>query len=430
MRMANPEVRCLDEEDEAPGGALDIVLRQYDAAVKHLDLPTGQVEKLRNIKRSLIVNFPVKMDDKSVKMFRGYRVQHDISRGPCKGGIRYHPDVNLEEVQALAMLMTWKCAVVNAPFGGAKGGVICDPSQMSEDELERLTRRFTADISILIGPDRDIPAPDVNTNPQVMAWLLDTFSMGAGYSVPAVVTGKPVEVGGSLGRNAATGRGVMITACQALQHLGAPVEGASVVVQGFGNVGSHAAMTLQEAGCRIIGISDVHGGIYNPHGIDALEANRWVEETGSVVDMKNTDPICNADLLTLECDVLVPAALSGQFTEHNADLVRASILVEGANGPTTPEADAIFEDRGILVVPDILANAGGVTVSYFEWVQGLMSFFWEEEEVNKRLKDVMVKSFSAVWDVSQKRKLSMRMAAMVLAIDRVARASKLRGVFP
>ncbi len=408
----------------------EIAQRQFDNAARYLDLKAGIKAKLRLPKRELTVNFPVKMDDGSIEMFTGHRVQHSIARGPTKGGIRYHPDVTLDEVRALAMWMTWKCAVVGIPYGGAKGGVICNPKQMSERELERLTRRFASEIIMLISPESDIPAPDVNTNPQTMAWIMDTYSMTKGYSVPAVVTGKPIEIGGSLGRLEATGRGVMFTARKALRHLGIPIEGATVAVQGYGNVGSISAYLLQGKGCKVIAASDSQGGIYNPHGFDARDVPRHKQETGSVVGYPDTEAITNAELLELECDVLVPAALEKVITEENADRVKAKIVAEGANGPTTPEADQIMHENGVFVVPDILANAGGVTVSYFEWVQGLQQFFWSERDVNVKLRDIMESSFDNVLAIAQERNVDMRIAAYICAIERVAEAIMIRGIYP
>jgi len=413
-------------KEESP---YQMALRQFDEAVKHLKLKRGIIEYLRYPKRELTVNFPVKMDDGSVKIFTGYRVHHNIVLGPAKGGIRYHPDVTLDEVRALAMWMTWKCAVVGLPFGGGKGGVVCNPKEMSDQELENLTRRYTTEISIMIGPEIDIPAPDVGTNAQVMAWLMDTYSMHKGYSVLPVVTGKPVSIGGSLGRAEATGRGVMIIAREACKHLGMPFEGATAVVQGYGNVGAVAAYLLHDAGCRVIGVSDSRGGIYNPKGLDPRDVLRHKKETKSVVGYPGADTITNEELLELPCDILVPAALEKQITEDNADRIKAKLIVEGANGPTTPDADKILKGNGVFVVPDILANAGGVTVSYFEWVQGLQSFFWSEEEINCKLEKIMAKSFAEVWTVAQD-KIDMRTAALVRAIDRVAEAIYIRGIYP
>ena len=418
------------QESTVSENPYEIAQRQFDNAAKYLDLKAGIKAKLRLPKRELTVNFPAKMDDGSIQMFTGHRVQHSVARGPTKGGIRYHPDVTLDEVRALAMWMTWKCAVVGIPYGGAKGGVVCNPKVMSQRELECLTRRFTSEIALLIGPESDIPAPDVNTTAQTMAWIMDTYSMTKGYSVPAVVTGKPIEIGGSLGRREATGRGVMFTTRDALKHLGMPIEGARVAVQGFGNVGGIGAQLLQELGCTVIAVSDSRGGIYNSNGLNVVDVMRHKAETGMVAGYPGTDKITNEELLELDCDVLVPAALENEITRENADRIKARVISEGANGPTTPEADAILFDKGIFVIPDILANAGGVTVSYFEWVQGLQSFFWSEEEVNENLEKIMVKAFQDVLTISQQKKVDMRIAAYILAIDRVATATMLRGIYP
>ena len=418
------------QENPVSENPYEIAQRQFDNAAKYLDLKAGIKAKLRLPKRELSVHFPVKMDDGSIQMFTGHRVQHSLARGPAKGGIRYHPGVTLDEVRALAMWMTWKCAVVGIPYGGAKGGVVCNPKVMSERELERLTRRFTSEIVMFIGPESDIPAPDVNTTPQTMAWIMDTYSMTKGYSVPAVVTGKPVEIGGSLGRREATGRGVMFTTREALKHLGMPIEGTRVVVQGFGNVGAIGAQLLQELGCTVVAVSDSRGGIYNSNGLNVVDAMRHKAETGMVAGYPGTDKITNEELLELDCEILVPAALENEITSENADRIKARVISEGANGPTTPEADAILFDKGVFVIPDILANAGGVTVSYFEWVQGLQSFFWSENEVNNNLEKIMIKAFQDVLAISQQKKVDMRIAAYILAIDRVATATLLRGIYP
>ncbi|GAP64057.1 glutamate dehydrogenase [Ardenticatena maritima] len=407
-----------------------VAQEQFDKALHHLDVPASIAEFLRYPKRELTVNFPVRMDDGSVRIITGYRVHHNTVRGPTKGGIRYHQDVTLDEVRALAMWMTWKCAVVNIPYGGAKGGIVVDPYQLSQRELENLTRRYTTEITMLIGPDSDIPAPDVGTNAQVMAWLMDTYSILHGHSVPAVVTGKPLSIGGSLGRNQATGVGVMYVTREAMRRVGIPIEGARVVVQGFGNVGSNAALAMHEQGAKVIAVSDVHGGIYNPNGLDIPALIRHVLETRNVTTWPDGDVITNEELLTLECEVLIPAALENQITSENAHEIKAKIVAEGANGPTTPRADEILRERGILVVPDILCNAGGVTVSYFEWVQGLQSFFWDEEEVLKRLERIMVRAFDDVWNMAEAKGVDLRIAATVLAINRVAEATVMRGIYP
>jgi glutamate dehydrogenase (NAD(P)+) len=404
---------------------------QVDIAATYLNLDAGLIEKMKNTKRELIVHFPVQMDNGSVKIFTGYRVQHNVSRGPAKGGLRYHPDVDLDEVRALAMWMTWKSAVVNIPFGGAKGGVQCNPKEMSLHEIEHLTRRFTWEISLMLGPEQDIPAPDVYTNPQVMAWIMDTYSILKGYSVPGVVTGKPVELGGSLGRFEATGRGVVITTLEALKQFRKSIEGASVVIQGCGNVGGIAARHFARLGAKVIAISDSRGGIYCEKG---LEIDRVLDcktkYSCFVCDRKEEYEISNQELLELDCDILVPAALENQITEKNASRIKAKIIAEGANGPTTPEADEILNDRGIFIIPDILANAGGVTVSYFEWVQNLQELLWSEEEVLERLTRIMQRSFHEVLEISLSKKIPMRTAALVLGIGRVANATKLRGIYP
>lgn len=414
-----------------PGRSLyDIAVGQFHLAADILNLDHGWRAILTHCKRELAVNFPVKMDDGSIEVFTGYRVQHNIARGPAKGGLRYHQSVSIDEVRALSMWMTWKCAVVNIPFGGAKGGITVDPKRLSLSELERMTRRFAAEISVLIGPDRDIPAPDVNTTPQIMAWILDTYSMNAGHSVPGVVTGKPVNVGGSVGRNEATGRGVVFAIQEACRRSGFPLEGARVVVQGFGNVGSVAARMAAAAGARVVGVSDVTGGIYNPMGLDMAAVGQYTAQGGSVQGFSGADAVTNAELLTLPCDILIPAALEKQITEENADKISARLIAEAANGPTTPEADTILHDKGIVVLPDIFTNAGGVTVSYFEWVQALQAFAWSESEVNSRLQTIMVRAFNDVYEIAQEQNISMRTAALVLAVKRVVDATQTLGIFP
>jgi glutamate dehydrogenase (NAD(P)+) len=407
-----------------------VALQQFATAAEFLSLKRGIREFLSYPKRELTVNFPVQLEDGSVRVFTGYRVHHSTVIGPTKGGIRYHPDVTLNEIRALAMLMTWKCAVVGLPFGGAKGGVVCNPKELSQEELEHLTRRYATEISMFISPESDIPAPDVGTNPQVMAWIMDTYSMHRGYSVPAVVTGKPISIGGSQGRIEATGRGVMIVAREAARHLGMPFQGARVAVQGFGNVGSVAAVLLHEQGCRIVAVSDSRGGVYNEKGFDPGDLLRHKEQAGTVAGYRGADPLTNEELLEVPCEILVPSALEGQITGRNAARVKARIIVEGANGPTTPDADEILRERKVLVIPDILANAGGVTVSYFEWVQDLQSFFWTEEEINERLERIMVRSFREVLAMSQERKVDLRTAALVRAVQRVADALMTRGIYP
>lgn len=407
-----------------------VAVEQFDEAADRLGLSQAMRAILRKPKRELIVNFPVRMDNGDVEMFTGYRVQHNINRGPAKGGIRFSPEVSLDEVRALAMWMTWKCAVVNIPFGGAKGGVLCDPHLMSSSELERLSRRYATEISILIGPNSDIPAPDMNTNPQVMAWMMDTFSMHMGYSVPAVITGKPLAIGGSEGRLEATARGVQVVTREALTMQNMRPDKCAVVVQGFGNVGSITARLLSELGCKVVALSDIKGGVYNPAGIDVSQAMRYSKEHGNLASMPGTEAVTNAELLELPCEVLVPAALENQLTERNASRIQARMIIEAANGPTTPEADRILNDRGVTIVPDILANAGGVTVSYFEWVQDLQRFFWAENEINNRLETIMMRSFHAVYQKAKEQNTNLRMGAYLLAVARVAEATEIRGVYP
>ncbi len=408
-----------------------IARQQVDIVGQYLDVEEGILEKLKHTKRELIVHFPVKMDDESLRIFTGYRVQHNDIRGPAKGGIRYHPDVNLDEVRALAMWMTWKAAVVNIPYGGAKGAVQCSPKEMSLRELENMTRRFTWEIAPIIGPEKDIPAPDVYTNPQVMAWIMDTYSILKGYSVPGVVTGKPIELGGSVGRLEATGKGVFITAQKAAQHLGLYMEGARVVIQGSGNVGGIAAQYFSRAGAKVIGISDSKRGLYNPKGLDVDSALACKDRYQCFLSHEvGADEITNEELLEQECDILVPAALENQITVENAPRLKCRMMVEGANGPTTPEADVILFDRGVFVMPDILANAGGVTVSYFEWVQNLQELLWTEEEVSERLHKIMTQAFAETLKISQEKKVHMRTAAYILGVGRVANATKLRGIYP
>jgi glutamate dehydrogenase (NAD(P)+) len=419
-------------EKEKKINSLDVALRQVDKAVAHLNLDPGIIAKIKSTRRELTVNFPVKMNDGSIKIFTGHRIQHNTTRGPAKGGIRFHPDVDLDEVKALAMWMTWKCAVVNIPFGGAKGGVTCDPKGMTPRELENMTRRYVYEISLMIGPDRDIPAPDVNTNPQVMAWILDTYSTLKGYSVPGVVTGKPLELGGSVGRLEATGKGVFTIAQEAAKYLNFPIERARVVIQGCGNVGGTAAQFFDRAGAKVIAISDYQGGIYNPKGLNVTEALSCRNQYSCFITHEGPgwEEITNQDLLELDCDILIPAAIENQITQANAPKIRAKMIVEGANGPTTPEADEILNERGIFIAPDILANAGGVTVSYFEWVQNLQELIWNEEEISERLIRILKKSFNEVLAISQKEKVDMRTAALMLGVGRVAQATKLLGIYP
>ncbi len=405
------------------------VMKQFDAAARKLNLDASLRDLMKAPRRSTIVNLPVQMDDGSFKMFTAYRVQHSIARGPAKGGIRYHPDVTLDEVQALASWMTFKCAVVNIPFGGGKGGIVCEPQKMSPGELERLTRRYVADMMHLFGPDRDVPAPDVGTGPQVMGWFMDTYSMREGHAVPGVVTGKPINLGGSHGRLEATGRGVMISTREAAKHLKLHLNGATAAVQGFGNVGSVSAKLLHDLGVKFIYVSDVNGAIHDPDGIDIHGLIKYVEKKKTIVGFPRVKKAKPDDVLYANVDILIPAALENQITDRNARKVNCRILAEGANGPTTPEADAILDKKGVLVIPDILCNAGGVTVSYFEWVQNRIGYFWLEEEVNRRLEEKMVAAFNDVLKMSLEHKVSMRIAAFMVAITRVLEVVQLRGIY-
>ena len=416
--------RFLNEENP-----FEAMMSRFDRAAELLDLEPGLYKVLRKPEKQIIVACPVMLDNGEIEVYTGIRVLYNTSRGPAKGGIRFDLNVTLDEVTALAAWMTWKCAVVNVPFGGAKGGVVCDPLKMSVGELERLTRRYTAGIISILGPDSDVPAPDVNTNERVMAWLMDTYSMHVGHTVTAVTTGKPVEMGGSLGRREATGRGCMIVTKEALAHLGMSVKGTTVAVQGFGNVGSVSAQLLAREGCKIVAISDRTGGWHNPAGIDIDDAIAWVKLHRSLEGYGKGDPIDNEDLLTLDVDVLLPAALENVITTRNAARVRAKIICEGANGPTSAAADAILDEKGVFVVPDILANAGGVTVSYFEWVQDRGGYFWDEDTVNDRLRNLMVKGFRDVLALARQHKVNMRTASYMLSISRVATVHRLRGIY-
>ncbi len=408
----------------------DVAQRQFDLAAERLALDPGLRRVLREPKRELTVHFPVKMDNGEVRVFTGYRVHHNISRGPAKGGIRYHQDVTLDEVKALAMWMTWKCAAVGIPFGGGKGGVAVDPRQLSLRETEGLTRRFTTEISVLIGPQSDIPAPDVNTNAQTMAWMMDTFSMHRGYTVPEVVTGKPVPLGGSEGRAEATGRGVVYCISDAAKHLGMDLHKARVVVQGFGNVGGVSARLIAAEGASVIAVGDWKGAIVRPEGIDMEDLRLWGRTHDSVVGFPGTREISNSELLELECDILIPAALENQITAANAHRIQARMIAEGANGPTTPEADEILYADGHFVIPDILCNAGGVTVSYFEWIQDLERDFWSIEHVNAKLRTIMGRAFANTLEMSRQESVDMRTAAYLLAVQRVADATSVRGLYP
>jgi len=408
-----------------------IAMEQFHTAARYLKLKPWLKEILIHPKRQLIVSIPTKMDDGSFRVFEGFRVQHNIARGPAKGGIRYHPNVTLDEVKALAAWMTWKCATVDIPFGGAKGGVVCNPKEMSLAELERMTRRYTAEISLIIGPEQDIPAPDVYTNAQTMAWIMDTYSMTTGSTALSVVTGKPLEVGGSLGRNEATARGCVYVIQEAAKLRKVNLKHATAAVQGFGNAGMIAATLLHELGVKIIALSDSRGGILNARkGIDPKKAQEFKDRRKSVVGLPGTERITNEQLLELDCDILVPAALENQITLANASNIKARIIAEAANGPTTPAADRVLHKKGIMVLPDILANAGGVTVSYFEWVQGLYAYFWTEAEINKRLESVMVKAFHEVLQRSKQYNVDMRTAAYILAVGRVADTTLMRGIYP
>jgi len=418
------------EVERSTESSFAIAQTQFEAAADLLRLNPGVRAVLREPRRELTVHFPVELDDGNVAVFTGYRVQHNLSRGPAKGGIRYHPDVSLDEVKALAMWMTWKCAVVRIPYGGAKGAVICNPKQMSLRELERMTRRYATEISILLGPESDIPAPDLNTNAQTMAWIMDTISMHQGYSVPGVATGKPLAIGGSEGRQDATGRGLVYCVQEAAKSLKLDLRGARVALQGFGNVGEAAARFLAEAGAQVIAIGDSEGAIYRGDGIDLSLARRQRQETGTIVGTPRTERISRDDLFEVDCDILVPAAIEGQITARNAGKIRAKLIAERANGPTTPEADAILRERGVTIIPDILCNAGGVTVSYFEWVQDREAFFWTLEEINARLRRIMTRAFEDTLRMSREHEVDLRAAAYMLAVGRVAEATLTRGIYP
>ncbi len=408
----------------------EIAREQLHRVARVFSIDPNLVTVLGQCKKSVIVSVPVRMDDGSVRSFQGYRVTHNVSRGPSKGGIRYHPDVTLDEVKSLAMWMSWKCGLMGIPFGGAKGGVACDPKALSRGELEHLTRRYTSEIINDIGPERDIPAPDVGTDPSVMAWIYDTYSMNKGYSVPGVVTGKPLGTGGSLGRLEATARGALYCLRQAVRKEGRTLAGLSAAIQGFGNVGTYLAEFLAAEGARVIAVSDSTSGLYDPKGIDVGAALAHKRETGSLRGLPGADPVTNEELVLLDCDVLAPCALEQVVTEENADRVKAKIVLEGANGPVTPPADEILEERGVLVLPDILANAGGVVVSYFEWVQGLQEYFWSEEEVNAQLETIVTRAFEEAWSLHEERNVSMRLAAYGLGVQRLADATRTRGLYP
>lgn len=407
----------------------DMAVQQFDIAAAKLNVDANVASRLRRPDRALIVSVPIRMDDGKVQVFTGYRVQHNDVLGPFKGGIRYHPEVNLGEVSALAMWMTWKCSLVGLPLGGAKGGVTCDPVELSRQELQSMTRRYTAEILNFIGPEIDIPAPDLGTNEQVMAWIMDTFSQHKGHAVPEIVTGKPVDIGGTLGRREATGRGVVYTIIEAAKHLSIDLARCTAVVQGFGNVGSVAVKELANIGVKIIGVADRTGGFYDPKGLPVQKLLELADKYHSLENCPYGQKISNVEVLELKCDILVPAALEMQITKENADRLQCRILAEGANGPTTLEADAILKEKGVFLIPDILANAGGVVVSYFEWVQDLQNFFWTEQEVNQKLRDILVRAFREVLDMSQREKVDMRLAALMIGIERVERAMLWRGLY-
>jgi glutamate dehydrogenase (NAD(P)+) len=408
----------------------EIAREQLRRVAETFRIDDNLVNVLGRCKKAVEVSVPTRMDDGSVDVFTGYRVTHNIARGPSKGGIRYHPAVTLDEVKALAMWMTWKCALMGIPFGGAKGGVVCNPKRLSRTELERMTRRFTTEIITDIGPESDIPAPDVGTDARVMAWIFDTYSMNKGHSVLGVVTGKPLTIGGSLGREEATARGGLYALREALRQQDRRLDGVSIAVQGFGNVGSNLARMLAEAGARVIAVSDSSGGLHNPKGIDVRAALAHKEETGELQGLRGAESISNEELVLLDCDVLAPCALEQVVTAENADGVRAKLICEGANGPLTPAADEILEDRGVIILPDVLANAGGVVVSYFEWVQGLQEYFWKEDEVNAKLNDIVTRAFVQTWETAERYSTTMRMAAYGLAVQRVAEATTTRGLYP
>ena len=414
---------------EGNGTIFNAMLQEFDGAARLLGLDPGIWKILTNPKRQIVVSCPIQMDNGEIEVFTGYRVQYNITLGPAKGGIRYHPGVTLDEVTALAAWMTWKCAVAHVPFGGGKGGIIVDPNRLSRRELEALTRRYIAEIVDAIGPEKDVPAPDVNTNDQIMAWVMDTYSMHVGHTATAVVTGKPIEMGGSLGRREATGRGVMIVTREAAKHLGLNIKGATVAVQGFGNVGSVSADLLAKIGAKIVAVTDWKGGVYNDKGLDIPRMLDYARQHKSIEGFPGGEPLDNAKLFTLDVDVLIPAALENQITMENAPKIRAKIIAEGANGPTTPDAHKSLHERGIFVIPDILANAGGVTTSYFEWVQDRHGYFWEEEEVNKRLESKMCEAFEDVLKTAQRYKTDLRTGAYIVAINRVATVTKMRGMY-
>ena len=415
---------------EINNNSFEMAMQNFDTAAEKLGLTENMRSRIKYPQRSLIVSVPVRLDNDSIKRFEGFRVQHSTMMGPAKGGVRYHPDVTLDEIKALATLMTWKCAVAGIPYGGGKGGITCNPKEMSEGELERMTRRYFSEIMPIIGPEKDIPAPDISTNAQTMAWMMDTFSVNKGYTVPGVVTGKPLEIGGSLGRESATARGTVYSIENAAKYIGLDLSNATCAVQGFGNAGSIAAKLIKEIGVKVIAVSDSKGGIFDSTGLDADKVLEHKSKTESVIGYSGSDEISNEDLLTIDCDILIPAALENVITKKNASDIKAKILAEAANGPTTPDADHILEENGVFIIPDILANGGGVTVSYFEWVQNVQHLFWTEEEINQRLRKIMDNSFGAVIKMKEKYKAHMRIAANMLGISRVSKAAELRGLYP
>ena len=433
QRARRPELPSAPERHDLPlesSNPYHTAVQQLDLAAHHLELDPGMHEILKYPQRELTVHFPVKMEDSTTHVFTGYRVHHNVARGPAKGGICYSPLTDLDEVRALAMWMTWKCAIVDIPFGGAKGGVICDPKMLTPCELERLTRRYASEISMMIGPNTDIPAPDMGTNPQVMAWIMDTYSMTAGHTVPAIVTGKPVAIGGSEGRNDATGRGIVVIAREALKEVGKDMKGLRVAVQGFGNVGGVAARIFHEMGARVVAVSDALGGLYNPRGLDIVGLRDCANRDGTLTTHDGGERIGTKELLELNVDVLVPAATENQITAENAARIQAPIIIEGANGPTTPAADRILQERGVYLVPDVLANAGGVVVSYFEWVQDLQFFFWREDEVNAKMESILVRAYDSVKAMAKRHNVDMRLAAHLIGVKRVADATQIRGIYP
>ena len=415
---------------ENNNNSFEMAMQNFDTAADKLGLTENMKSRIKYPQRSLIVSVPVRLDNGNIKRFEGFRVQHSTMMGPAKGGVRYHPDVTLDEIKALATLMTWKCAVAGIPYGGGKGGITCNPKEMSEEELERMTRRYVSEIMPIIGPEKDIPAPDISTNAQTMAWMMDTFSVNKGYTVPGVVTGKPLEIGGSLGRESATARGTVYSIENAAKYIGLDLSNTTCAVQGFGNAGSIAAKLIKEIGVKVIAISDSKGGIFDPTGLDPDKVLEHKSKTESVIGYSGSDQISNDDILTIDCDILIPAALENVITKKNASDIKAKIVAEAANGPTTPDADHILEENGVFIIPDILANGGGVTVSYFEWVQNVQHLFWTEEEINKRLRKIMDHSFIAVIEMKEKYKAHMRIAANMLGISRVSKAAELRGLYP